>query len=313
MLVLLTGGTMAMKPNVHGALEPCKGYLAAQMRLMPELRERRMPGYEVVEYSPLLDSADMVPADWRRIAAAVASFHDEYDGFVVIMGTDTMAYTASALSFMLEGLSKPVVLTGSMIPFAESYSDARRNLVMALIFANSGTQVPEVCIFFGDRLLRGTRATKVDALALGAYDSPNFPPLAKVGVALNARYDLALKPDPERFRCEAFVEMETKILVFRMVPGFDDAALLRCLESSDLRAVVLELYGTGTAPSRREGMVVALAAAQRNDILVVATTQCKRGARASKRAFASFDEPPPRGRSKRVERLTSTHPTLEQR
>ena len=121
MLVLLTGGTMGMKPNARGSLEPKAGYLAEQMRLMPELRERRMPAYEVVEYAPLLDSADMVPQDWRRIAQDIAQSHNQFDGFVVIMGTDTMAYCASALSFMLEGLSKPVVLTGSMIPFAESY------------------------------------------------------------------------------------------------------------------------------------------------------------------------------------------------
>ena len=234
-LVLLTGGTMAMKPNAHGSLEPCAGYLAVQMRLMPELRERRMPAYEVVEYAPLLDSGDFVPGDWKRIATDIADAHERYDGFVVIMGTDTMAYTSSALSFMLEGLRKPVVLTGSMVPFAEAYSDARRNLVMAMIFAASGGQVPEVCIFFGEKLLRGNRATKVDALSLGAYGSPNFPPLATVGVALNSRYDLALRRGPgEAATCRAFTDMETKILVFRMIPGFDDAALHRCLEKIQL-------------------------------------------------------------------------------
>jgi L-asparaginase len=267
-LVLLTGGTMGMKPNARGSLEPKAGYLAEQMRLMPELRERRMPAYEVVEYAPLLDSADMVPQDWRRIAQDIAQSHNQFDGFVVIMGTDTMAYCASALSFMLEGLSKPVVLTGSMIPFAESYSDARRNLVMALIFAHAGPS--EVVVFFGDRLLRGNRTTKVDALALSAYDSPNFPPLASCGVALRARYDLALAPSSEQ-RCKAFTQMETKILVFRMVPGFDDKALLRCLESDELRAVVLELYGTGTAPARRAGLLKALRAARSHNVLVVTT------------------------------------------
>ena len=277
-LVLLTGGTMAMKPNAHGSLEPCAGYLAVQMRLMPELRERRMPAYEVVEYAPLLDSGDFVPGDWKRIATDIADAHERYDGFVVIMGTDTMAYTSSALSFMLEGLRKPVVLTGSMVPFAEAYSDARRNLVMAMIFAASGGQVPEVCIFFGEKLLRGNRATKVDALSLGAYGSPNFPPLATVGVALNSRYDLALRRGPgEAATCRAFTDMETKILVFRMIPGFDDAALHRCLESRELKAVVLELYGTGTAPARRVGFIAALRVAARNGVLVVATTQCLRG------------------------------------
>ena len=106
-LALLTGGTMGMKPNARGSLEPEGGYLAEQMRLMPELERKRMPAYEVVEYAPLLDSADMVPQDWRRIAQDIAQSHNQFDGFVVIMGTDTMAYCASALSFMLEGLSNP--------------------------------------------------------------------------------------------------------------------------------------------------------------------------------------------------------------
>mmetsp|Transcript_23035 Transcript_23035/g.82251 ORF Transcript_23035/g.82251 Transcript_23035/m.82251 type:complete len:398 (+) Transcript_23035:559-1752(+) len=198
------------------------------------------------------------------------------------MGTDTMAYCASALAFMLEGLAKPVVLTGSMVPFAEAYSDARRNLVVALICAARAGGAAEVCIFFGDKLLRGCRATKVDALALDAYDSPNCAPLAKCGVALNYRADVALPSMAAGncralLNCRAFLQMETRVLVARMVPGFDDAALLAAFRAKSLKAAVLELYGTGTAPSSRKSLVAALKLAQENGILVVATTQCKRG------------------------------------
>ncbi|KAJ1461580.1 asparaginase-domain-containing protein [Pelagophyceae sp. CCMP2097] len=282
-LVILTGGTMAMRPHAEtGSLEPCKGYLAAQMRLMPECREAKMPSYDVVEYDPLIDSADMCPSHWAKIAADIADNHEDYDGFVVIMGTDTMAYCASALAFMLEGLAKPVVLTGSMVPFAEAYSDARRNLVVALICAARAGGAAEVCIFFGDKLLRGCRATKVDALALDAYDSPNCAPLAKCGVALNYRADVALPSMAAGncralLNCRAFLQMETRVLVARMVPGFDDAALLAAFRAKSLKAAVLELYGTGTAPSSRKSLVAALKLAQENGILVVATTQCKRG------------------------------------
>lgn len=278
-LVLLTGGTMAMKPNGTGSLEPVKGYLAERMRAMPEIRDAKMPAYDVVEYCPLLDSADMCPSDWSLIARDIAKSHASYDGFVVLLGTDTMAYCASALSFMLENLGKPVVLTGSMVPFAEAYSDARKNLVFALIFAGGldvsdkrkGTP-PEVCIFFHDRLVRGCRASKVDALGLSAFDSPNCAPLATVGVCVNDRFDHHVPPT---LPCSAFLDMETRILVVRMVPGFDDAALHACF--AKVRAVVLELYGTGTAPSRRQSLVDALQDAKRRDVVVVATTQCRRG------------------------------------
>ncbi|KAJ8613612.1 hypothetical protein CTAYLR_006157 [Chrysophaeum taylorii] len=279
-LVLLTGGTMAMQANGNGLLEPVAGYLAKCMRAMPELRDAKMPGYEVLEYSPLLDSADMGPTDWSTIAKDVATHHDLFDGFVVILGTDTMAYCASALSFMLEDLAKPVVLTGSMVPFAEAYSDARHNLVLSLIFAAGVSQQPptppEVCIFFHDRLIRGCRASKVDALGLAAFDSPRFPPLATVGVCVKDTFaDNGLAWTGRILA--PMLNMETGIVVLRLVPGFDDSALLACFECPTLKAVVVELYGTGTAPSRRKGLVDALTAAKQRDLVVVATTQCQVG------------------------------------
>lgn len=285
-LVLLTGGTMAMKSNEDGMLEPVAGYLADRMRSMPEIRDAKMPAYEVVEYSQLLDSADMCPSDWSTIAKDLGDAHDQYDGFVVILGTDTMAYCASALSFMLENLAKPVVLTGSMIPFAKAYSDARRNLVMSLIFAGGLFETensrrptpPEVCIFFHDRLLRGCRAVKVDALGLAAFDSPNFPPLATVGVCVNDNFHSLPAVGKKNGPIVPMLRMETRIVTIKLVPGFDDSALTACFRHTpNLKAVVVECYGCGTAPSRRESMVGAFRVAKERNVVVVATTQCRRG------------------------------------
>ena len=150
-----------------------------------------MPQYTIIEYSPLIDSSCMVPKDWVKMATDIETNYLLYDGFVVIMGTDTMAYTASALSFMLENLAKPVILTGAQIPIAEVYSDARRNLIVSVIFAGN-TSFHEVCICFGDHLLRGCRAIKSNSNALHAFTSPNSPPLATLGVALDENTDLML-------------------------------------------------------------------------------------------------------------------------
>ena len=178
--ILYTGGTIGMK-KVAGSYAPVPGYLGERLAAMPELTREELPAYTLTEYRPLLDSANMSPRVWQRIAADVADTYDAYDGFVIIHGTDTMAYTASALSFMLGGLGKPVILTGSQIPLAEVRSDARENLITSLLLA-AHYAVPEVCLYFGGLLLRGNRSTKMSVGGFGAFASPNFPPLGRVGV-----------------------------------------------------------------------------------------------------------------------------------
>ena len=179
--ILFTGGTLGMEPNLEtGALAPVPGFLTKQMAQMAELQEHpEMPDYHIIEYDPLLDSADMAPSDWLKIAEDIEDNYFDYDGFLVICGTDTMAYVASALSFMLENLAKPVVITGSQIPFCEVYNDARRNLIVSMIFA-SREDFLEVAIYFHDRLIRGNRASKINSFRVDAFDSPNFPRLAEV-------------------------------------------------------------------------------------------------------------------------------------
>src|SRR5512137_1841444 len=149
--IVYTGGSIGMIPTPDG-YAPAPGYLAEQIAAMPELKSDLMPEVEIHEYDPLLDSSNMTPSDWHKIAADIAAHDEQYDGFIVLHGTDTMAYTASALPFMLHGLRKPVILTGSQIPLCEVRNDARANIITALLVA-ANYAIPEVCLCFGPRLL----------------------------------------------------------------------------------------------------------------------------------------------------------------
>ncbi len=185
--IINTGGTIGMKRSVTG-FQPEKGFLAQQLRLIPQLIHEGMPAYELIEFDPVIDSSNMRPSDWQKIANDIYDHYLEFDGFVVLHGTDTMAYTASALPLMLRGLNKSVIITGSQIPLAEVRNDARENLITALMLA-ADYQIPEVCILFGDQLLRGCRTTKISASSFDAFDSPNYPPLGTVGSRIHVFAD----------------------------------------------------------------------------------------------------------------------------
>lgn len=163
-LIIYTGGTMGMTkdPGNGGALRPDQGYLRQCICDMPEFTNSDMPDTDLIQYEPLLDSSNIGPNDWASLAAVVEACYLDYDGFVIVHGTDTMAYTASALSFMLQGLGKPVVVTGSIIPMCEVYNDARRNLIVSVMFA-AQLELSEVVVFFNSVLLRGNRCVKVDS------------------------------------------------------------------------------------------------------------------------------------------------------
>ena len=193
-LIIYTGGTIGMTRTENG-YAPRAGYFRAALDAIPDLRAPEMPEWEFYELSPLLDSSNMTVREWNCIAGVIARNYDDYDGFVVLHGTDTMAYTASALSFMLGGLDKPVVLTGSQIPLCEIRSDGRDNLITALLIAGEGI-VREVCLYFGGKLLRGNRATKYSADGLIAFISPNYPSLAEAGISIKYN-EAALLPRQE--------------------------------------------------------------------------------------------------------------------
>ena len=178
--ILYTGGTIGMVPTDKG-YAPKRGYFHDAISSIDDLKGEGMPEWDMIEFEPLLDSSNIAVEQWNQIGRAIRDNYDAYDGFVVLHGTDTMAYTASALSFMLEGLNKPVVVTGSQIPLCQLRSDARDNLITSVFIAGQGI-VREVSLYFGGRLLRGNRSTKASADGLIAFDSPNYHPLAEAGI-----------------------------------------------------------------------------------------------------------------------------------
>jgi L-asparaginase len=270
-----TGGTIGMDTGPDGYV-PRPGFLQEQMHAMPELRTPSMPEYVLREYDPLLDSANMTPAGWLRIARDIADNYDAFDGFVVLHGTDTMAYTASALAFLLEGLAKPVILTGSQIPLCEVRNDARLNLITSLQVAGGANipPIPEVCVCFGSRLLRGCRVVKVSADGLEAFDSPNFPALGSCGVEIHVDWKLVRPPSGLGLIVRDLGE--PYVAAMRVFPGIRAGVMANILQPP-LQGLVLETYGVGNIPDRDPALLEALQAAADRGVVIVNCTQCLAG------------------------------------
>ncbi len=266
--IAYTGGTIGMKASENG-YRPEAGFLAEQLA---KLKNPELPELTLHEYTPLLDSAEMTPHSWERIAQDIAQNHDAYDGFVVLHGTDTMAYTASALSFMLTNLAKPVILTGSQIPLVELRSDARENLITSLLLAASAP-LSEVCLYFNGKLLRGNRARKVSASGFAAFDSPNAPPLGAVGVEMILNEGLFLPPSTAPLVLRSLERVSVGAL--RLFPGIS-ANILGNVLREPLQGLVLETYGSGNAPQNPEFLEVLRTASERG-VVIVNCTQCWHG------------------------------------
>jgi len=277
-LAIYTGGTLGMvKKDGTWAPPERRGTLAKLIDSMSEFHDDGMPDLDMIEYEPLLDSSNIGPSDWVALAKTIAKHYYDYDGFVVIHGTDTMAYTASALSFMLEGLGKAVVITGSIIALREPFNDARRNLIASIMFA-SQLDLAEVCVFFNDKLLRGNRAIKSENAGLDAFSSPNYPILASIGASGISCHNRHQWLPPPVCRLRLHTNLDARVLVLRLTPGFDDSTIAAMVtHASQLRALVLSLYGTGNGPSHKSDFMDAIAEAIRKDILVVVVTQCPKG------------------------------------
>ena len=271
--IAYTGGTIGMKRTADGFV-PAAGYLEQLMDNVPELKSEFLPEYRIGEYEPLLDSSNMTPADWLKIANDISDRHSEFDGFVVLHGTDTMAYTASALPFMLQGLQKPVVITGAQIPLCSIRNDARENLITALLIA-ANFKIPEVCLCFGDKLLRGNRAIKVDADSLDAFESPNFPPLGTVGIEIKINWDLVLPPSKTRKTIKVTALNESRVAGLRLFPGISVDVVKNFLQPP-MRGLILETYGVGNAPEDRD-LVATLKGANDRGVIIVNCTQCLKG------------------------------------
>ncbi len=285
-LVLYTGGTIGMRLNARGVYEPTRGWFAQRVAEQPQLHDPSQPRfttrpsksgrrirYEISEYDPPLDSANLDLSDWARFAQDIAANYDAFDAFVVVHGTDTMAYTASALSFMLDGLDKPVILTGAQIPLERLRNDALANLLGALGIAGH-YRIPEVGLYFHHKLLRGNRCTKIDAAGLDAFGSPNLPPLVDVGVDVTVNWSVVRSPPVGGLTVHT--ALNPHVAALRLYPGMTRAVLESFL-SPPLEGLVLETFGAGNAPDRDDDLIGALRDATDRGVVIVNVTQCLKG------------------------------------
>jgi len=269
--VAYTGGTIGMQRSEHGYV-PVSGHLQQQLATMPEFHRAEMPDFTIHEYQPLIDSSDMTPEDWQSIADDIQQNYDLYDGFVILHGTDTMAFTASALSFMLENLAKPVIVTGSQIPLAELRTDGQQNLLNSL-FVAANYPINEVTLFFNNTLYRGNRTTKAHADGFSAFASPNLAPLLEAGIHIRR---LNTPPAPAGSG-DLIVHPITPqpIGVVTIYPGIS-AEVVRNFLRQPVKALILRSYGVGNAPQNAEFLQELKEASERG-IVVVNLTQCMSG------------------------------------
>lgn len=277
-LLISTGGTITMvRSKTSGALVPAD--IENFKAYMPELFAGDIQ-VDIQAFSPLLDSSDVNPDCWVRMARMVYDHYEDYDGFVILHGTDTMSYSASALSFMLENLSKPVVFTGSQLPVGVLRSDAKENLLTAIEIAAAQDEegnaiVPEVTIYFEDRLFRANRTTKRNAEHFSAFNSYNYPALAKAGVHITYQPHLVRYTDlnaPLRLH----TNFDCNVAVLKLFPGIQQPIVRALLRTRGLKGVVLETFGAGNAPTDK-WLYRELKAAVDKGIVIVNKTQCNTG------------------------------------
>ena len=271
-LIINTGGTIS-SVRANKGYEPKVGFVAKCLKSVDALNHKDMPDFSILEYQPLLDSSNMDIDDWNKIAKDVANNYDHFDGFVILHGTDTMAYTASALSFMLENLSKPVILTGSQIPLSEPRNDAIDNIITSLWLCTQNL-IHEVCVLFHQKLLRGNRCRKTSAQQFDAFSSPNLKALAKIGIDIQFEKNLLLKRPEKPFHLQPITTHE--ISNFRLFPGFEKK-VLSFLFNQPIKGLVLETYGAGNAPNQDETFLNILRQASNQGIIIVNCSQCQQG------------------------------------
>ncbi len=275
-LIIYTGGTIGMVQNPKtGVLTPFDLHLI--MDAMPELKKI---GFEIdsIAFENPIDSSNMDPDSWVKMASCIEDNYHAYDGFVILHGSDTMAYTSSALSFMLENLGKPVILTGSQLPIGEIRTDARENLITALeiAMAYDGDYpiVPEVCIYFDYYLMRGNRARKINSDKFDAFGSPNFPFLAEAGIDIKYNRSVILTQPQDDLSVHK--KMTGGIAVLKLFPGITKAYIDALCNCNGIKAVVLEAYGSGNAPSF-DWFIDSIAAISAKGIPIIDITQCNAG------------------------------------
>lgn len=274
-LIIYTGGTFGMTHDKSGVLIPFD--FASIVDHLPTIRNLGLE-FTVFSFEQPIDSSNINPDHWRLIAKIIADNYRNHDGFVILHGTDTMAYTASALSFMLRGLAKPVILTGAQLPIIDPRSDARENLITALEIAaaknDAGPLVPEVCIYFDYELLRGNRSKKVESMQFDAFDSGNYPPLAKAGVKIDYNFSVIQKPTGNGIELQD--QFDSNIVILKLFPGINRLTVEPIFETKGLRAVILETYGSGNAPTL-PWLIDLIRDAVKKGILIINISQCPGG------------------------------------
>lgn len=275
-LLIYTGGTIGMMKDFEtGALKAFN--FSKLISKIPELKQLDCE-IETISFEKPLDSSNMTSIHWISIANSIQKNYDSFDGFVVLHGSDTMSYTASALSFMLENLSKPVIITGSQLPIGDLRTDAKENLITAIQIASLQTKnkavISEVGLYFEYKLYRGNRTTKINAEHFNAFASPNYPELAESGVHLKINTPFLLPKSSKKFKINT--ELDDHVAIIKMFPGINEPVLSAILNIPNLKGIVLETYGSGNAPTD-EWFISLLKKAIKSGLHIVNVTQCSGG------------------------------------
>ena len=289
-LLIYTGGTIGMNHNPQtGALEPFD--FEHLLSRVPELAQFQTE-IATYQFNPPIDSSDMSPKLWTELAHIIADHYEEYDGFVILHGTDTMAYTASALSFMLENLTKPVILTGSQLPIGQLRTDGKENLITSIEIAAARRQdgtamVPEVGIYFNGHLMRGNRTTKQSADEFDAFESFNYPHLADAGVEITYHDEYIFKPPlgrrtlatngtQETSNLKPQFKLDNNVIIFSLFPGIREDLIRHIIATPNLRAIVMRTFGSGNAP-QNPWLLSALREGTRRGKVIINISQCLQG------------------------------------
>lgn len=276
-LLIYTGGTIGMMKDFEtGALKAFN--FKKLLQRIPELKQLDCD-IETISFEKPIDSSNMNPQKWIEMARIIEDNYEKFDGFVVLHGSDTMSYSASALSFMFENLSKPIVFTGSQLPIGDLRTDAKENLITAIQIASlkqKGKSVfKEVCLYFEYKLYRGNRTSKINAEHFKAFASPNFPPLAESGVHIKINNESLFQGSSTK-KVMVHKELDSNVAIIKMFPGFNENVLASLFEIPNLKGVVLETYGAGNAPTE-EWFISILKKAIKKGIYVINVTQCSGG------------------------------------
>lgn len=274
-LIIYTGGTLGMDYNEQGALVPC-GFNQILERV-PVIKELHV-NISVISFSKPIDSSNVHIEHWRLMAKLIHEHYDQFDGFLILHGTDTMAYSASALSFMLEGVNKPIIFTGAQLPVASPRSDATENLITSLEIAadkkDGKSIITEVCIFFNHVLLRGNRAKKVESQHFDAFESENFPILAEAGISIDYHWSY-LKPFIPDF-IQVHSEMDNNIAILKLFPGLNELTVANTVLADSVKGIILESYGSGNVPHEKWFLDLLKESIERGKI-ILNVSQCNGG------------------------------------